>query len=263
MDKIRSIYQEQSGKVADLVVTCKKSANTYLEKEGLRMSPKEFFSLLFLNFKVLFKNSVEFVKIAFRYYSNLSFMKADVALQLMYLFHNPYKISKRFLKNKGADDVYAYGETPLTSMDLIAKECHLTPQDCVYELGAGRGRTCFWLNTVVGCSVVGIEFVPEFVERAERIAKRLNMQNIDFRLADFLKTDYAGATVCYLYGSCLDDVSIKKLAAKFAKLPRGTKIITVSYPLTEYAENNSFEVMKRFTVPYTWGNADVFLHVVK
>lgn len=260
MDKIRTNSENIS---SGAICAWKKSFNAYLDKEGLRMSPKEFFSLLWTNLKVSFSNIIEFFKVAFRYYGNWSFLKADVSLRLMYLFHNPFKISKRFLMNKGAEDVYAYGETPLTSMEKIVKECHITPKDTVYELGAGRGRVCFWLNTVVGCAAVGIEYIPEFVERAKLIVRRLKMQKIDFRFVDMLKADYSGATVCYLYGTCLEDESIKKLAAKFAKLPSGTKIITVSYPLTNFSEAHNFEVMRRFSVPFTWGHADVFLQVVK
>jgi len=257
------MYRKQADRV---MVLCRKwntSVWTYIDEEGLRMSVKEFFSLLWMNFVVMVRNTVEFIKVAFRYYGTFSFLKADLALRLMYLFHNPYKISKRFLMNKGADDVYAYGETPLTSLEVIAHECNIGPQDRVFELGAGRGQTCFWLNSFIGCSVVGIEFVPEFIQRANLIKRRLGIQNIEFRLADMVKTDYTGATVCYLYGTCLDDASIKALVQKFSKLPPGTKIISVSYPLTDYTDKDCFEVMKRFTVPYTWGNADVFLQIVK
>ena len=224
---------------------------------------RDFFSLLWLNIVVTVRNILEFFRVAFRYYGTFSFFRADVALRLMYLFHNPYKISKRFLMNKGADDVYAYGETPLTSLETIVRECLISPEDHLFELGAGRGRTCFWLRTVVGCSVTGIEHVPEFVERASLIAKRLKIDRLKFRCADMLTTDYAGATVCYLYGTCLDEESIKKLIHKFSKLPAGTKIISVSYPLTDYTDKHCFEIMKRFAVPFTWGIADVFLQIVK
>lgn len=257
MEKIRQLVLEP----AKYISKGKQSVERYLEKEGLMMSPKEIASLLWVNLKVCFINLIEFIKVAFNYYDNMKFLKADISLRLMYLFHNPYKISKRFLMNKGAKDIYSYGETPVTSMDLIAKQCHITSKDTLYELGAGRGRNCFWLNTVLGCSVVGIEYIPEFVERADLIVKKLKMEHIKFVLADMLKADLSDATVIYLYGTCFDDSAIKKLAVKFAKLPKGTKIITVSYPLTDYAP--SFELMKRFSVPYTWGHADVFLNVVK
>jgi len=256
MDKIRQLVLGPTNKV-------KQSIEKYLEKEGLKMSPKECMSLLWVNLKVCCINLVEFFKVAVNYYGNMKFLKADISLRLMYLFHNPYKISKRFLINKGEKDIYAYGETPLTSMDLITKECHITDKDHVFELGAGRGRTSFWMSTVLGCNVTGVEYVPEFVERADMIIKKLKMQNIKFVQGDMLKVDLKGATACYLYGTCLDDASIKKMAVKLAKLPKGTKIITVSYPLADYADVGSFELMKRFSVAYTWGNADVFLQIVK
>lgn len=228
-----------------------------------RLSVQEFFKLIWLNFTVQIHNFLEFIKVVFNYYSNLSFLKADISLMLMYLFHNPFSISKRFLMKKGASDVYAYGETPLSTLNKIAKECQITSKDCVYELGCGRGRTCFWLNSFIGCKVVGIEFVPEFVERANRIKNKLKINEVQFCLEDMRKTEFSGATVCYLYGTCLDDETINTLIKKFSKLPVGTKVITVSYPLTDYTEDGKFEVMKRFIGTFTWGDADVYLQVVK
>lgn len=229
------------------------------QKIGLR----EFFSLLWINTVVLWRNLIEFFKVALRYYGNFSFLKADISLRLMYLFHNPFSISKRFLMAKGEKEIYAYGETPLTSLEIIAKESRISSQDVVFELGAGRGRSCFWLNHFIGCRVVGIEYVPEFVERANRIKKKMGLKEIEFRLGNILDADLTGATVCYLYGTCLDDATIERLAQKFSKLPAGTKIITVSYPLNEYSKKPCFEILNRFSVPFTWGEGDVFVNVVK
>lgn len=228
-----------------------------------KLSMREFLSLLGLNFIVQLRNLIEFFKVAFKYYSNFQFLKADFSLRLMYLFHNPFSISKRFLIAKGENNIYAYGETPLTTLEKIAKECGITKNDCVFELGCGRGRTCFWLNSFIGCKVIGIEMVPDFVERAERITKKLGINNIKFQLADMCTVDLQGATVCYLYGTCLEEETIQTLIEKFAKLPVGTKIITVSYPLTDYAVDSSFEVMKCFTGTFTWGETEIYLNVVK
>lgn len=240
------------------------NTDNFTDAKGMNMNAKEFFGLLRLNLVVFVKNTIEFFKVAFRYYGSFSFLKSDLGLRLMYLFNNPYKISKRFLMNKGASDIYAYGETPLTSLEMIAKECGLSERDCVFELGCGRGRLCFWLHSFIGCRVVGIEYIPEFIERAIAVKNRLGIEDkdLEFRLGDMTTASLDGATVCYLYGSCLNEYTIRKLAGHFAKLPKGTRIITVSYPLSEYVDGKSFEVMKRFTVPYTWGEADVFLQVV-
>lgn len=224
---------------------------------------KEFLQLLWLNLAVSKRNFVEYVKVIFKYYSNLSFAKVDISILLMYFFHNPFTISKRFLLQKGEKDVYAYGETPLTSLDLIAKECRINKDDVVFELGAGRGRGCFWLNSFIGCQVVGIEYVPDFVERAERIKRKCCYPDVNFRNEDMLKSDFSEGTVFYLYGTSYEDNFILKLVDKFKKLPAGTRIITVSYPLTDYIDEPAFEVMKRFPVRFTWGTADVYLQVRK
>lgn len=224
---------------------------------------KEFFVLLKVNIAVQTKSFVEYVKVLCKYYGNVHFAKADLSMVLTYLFDNPFTISKRFLMKKGELDVYTYGETPLTTMEQIANECGISKSDTVYELGAGRGRTCFWLNSFVGCKVVGIEQVPAFVERATRIASSLHVDGVTFREQDMLKTDLSGATVIYLYGTCYEASFIEKLIDKFKALPSGAKIITVSYPLSDYTSKPLFEVMKRFPATFTWGNADVYLQLKK
>lgn len=223
----------------------------------------EYLKLIWINLQVQKRNFIEFLKVSTRYYVNWTFCKIDFSLLLTYFFHNPFTISKEFLKAKGEKDVYAYGETPLTSLETIVKECKLRPYDTVYELGSGRGRTCFWLNCFVGCRVVGIEYIPDFVNHANLIKKRFNIDGVEFRCEDFLKTDYTKATVVYLYGTCLEDIEILALIEKFKTLQRGAKIITVSYPLTDYTSDRSFEVMNCFQVPFTWGTTEVYLHIKK
>ncbi|MBA3815605.1 MAG: class I SAM-dependent methyltransferase [Parachlamydiaceae bacterium] len=228
-----------------------------------KLSIREFFSLLGLNFVVQVRNLFELFKVAFKYYSNFEFFKADLSLRLMYLFHNPFSISKRFLIAKGESNIYAYGETPLTTLEKIVKESDITKKDCVYELGCGRGRTCFWLRSFIGCKVVGIEMVPEFVDRAKRITKKLKISNLQFELNDICTTNYDSATVIYLYGTCLEDHTIGILIEKFAQLPIGTKIITVSYPLNDFTNKPNFEIMKCFTGNFAWGETEIYLNVVK
>jgi len=219
-------------------------------------------NLFWLSLVVKKRNFVDYLKTVAHYYSNLTFMKADLLLLSHYLFKSPYKISKEFLQKRREEEVYAYGETPLTTLDLISKECQINKRDTVFELGCGRGRSCFWLNTILGCKVVGLEYIPEFVEIAEKVKTTCGLENLTFRCENFLETNFEGATVIYLYGTCLEDDFIKKLSAKFAKLPAGTKIITVSYPLSDYADNSHFTLMKRFSAPFTWGEADVYLHLL-
>jgi len=222
---------------------------------------KEYAGLFWINLTTQFKNLEDFLKVFWRYYRRWSYAKVDGSLLLTYLFDNPFTISKRFLMKKGAKDVYAYGETPLTTMERIAKECGLKSSDTVYELGCGRGRTCFWMREFIGCKVIGVEYIPEFADRAKRVASKLKLDRIEFRQEDLLQSIFDGATVFYLYGTCYDNAFIKQLIEKLKRCPSGTKVISVSYPLSDYTDSQDFEVMKRFSEEFTWGTAEVYLQV--
>lgn len=219
--------------------------------------------LIFLNINTRLVGMKEFLKTAFHYYGNKAFMKADLSLMGMYLFNSPYRISKRFLEEKGDENIYAYGETPLTTMERIARECQIGKEDHVFELGSGRGRACFWLRSLIGCEVTGIDNVPDFIERSKRIQDKLHIEGIHFILGDFMTAPLEGGTLYYLFGTALDDSALKKLAERFERLPKGIRVVTISFPLTDYAKSGSFEVMKRFPVAFPWGETDAFLQIKK
>lgn len=226
-------------------------------------SIKEYLSLFLLNLKVKMRNFAEYIKVLSNYYSNFSFAKMDAYLVFSYLFNNPFTVSKRFLMSRHEKEIHTYGETPLTTLDYIAKECRITPRDTVFELGCGRARTCFWLNQFIGCNVVGVDHVPEFIKRANQVKAKFDVKGVQFRLEDLLKTDLKGATVIYLYGTCFPDAFIEALVQHLSQLPKGTKIITVSYTLIDYTKAEQFEVLKRFPAQFTWGPGDVYLQVKK
>lgn len=222
----------------------------------------EMIQLLWINFIVKLRNLIEYFRVIFRYYGNANFRRIDLAFLRTYLFTNPFKISKKFLLLKGEKELYAYGETPLTTLGEIATDCNITPQDSVYELGCGRGRACFWLNTYLGCQVVGIDYVPDFIEKAEQLVRKYDLKNIEFRTQDILTADYTGATLLYLYGTCYEEPFIKKLISHLKGLPKGTRIISVSYPLTDYAPEDQFRLIKQFEGSFNWGEADIYLQEI-
>ena len=223
----------------------------------------EWLQLFWTNLVVKKRNFMEYLKVVAWYYPNIAFMKIDLAVLSKYLFKSPFAISKEFMIKKGEKDIYVYGETPLTTLDYIADQCDFSSADTVFELGCGRGRGCFWLHCILNCKVVGIEYIPEFVKCANKVKEKFDVKGVEFRLEDILKTDYTGATVLYLYGTCFETPFINKLIERFSHLPSGTKIITVSYSLNDYTDRPLFEVMKRFTARFTWGETDVYLHIKK
>ena len=204
---------------------------------------------------------IESVRVVFRYYRNLRFVWLDCLLASQYLLKSPYRISKQFLKKRGESNIYAYGQTPLSTLDRIAKECRLLSKDVVYDFGCGTGRTTLWLTTFVRCRAIGIDFLPAFIKKAQKVQQVGKAHRVDFRAEDFLETDLKDATAIYLYGTCLEDEMIHKLIQRFMSLPRGTKVITVTYPLTDYSDE--FSVAKQFKGRFPWGKTNIYLNTRK
>lgn len=219
---------------------------------------KQWLSLQRLSIAVRCKRLAEYLESVYRYYGNAEFRKVDLALVANYLFDNPYAEARRFALLQGDENIYTYGETPLTTLETIVNKCGITASDVVFELGCGRGRSCFWLHSFIKCGVVGIEYNPRFCGKAQSIVRKFSMLNLDFRCEDFLTSDFTGATVIYLYGSCLSDHFLFELTDKLKVLPVGSKLITVSYPLTDYTYEPLFELIEAFEVPFTWGRASVY-----
>lgn len=180
--------------------------------------------------------------------------KIDLVLELLYLFHNPYQVSKNYLLWQGEEDIHQYGETPLETMRQMALAAGLTDKDHLFELGCGRGRTAFFLRKFFGCAVTGIEQIPLFVKKARQINKFFSL-GITFRCEDFCESPLEDATVIYLYGTCLPDELIHKLCKRFSPHQR---IISVSYPLSDY--DPQFRILKKIEVTYPWGVTEAYIN---
>lgn len=216
---------------------------------------------MFLNIRTTFFRFFEWGRVLLRYYRRLSFLFTDLLLSSHYIARTPHQVSKAFMIEQGAKNIYTYGETPLTTLDRIARQCGILSKDVVYELGCGSGRTVFWLHHFIRCKAVGIDYQPTFIRRANRVKEWLRLDRIAFYLEDMLSANYRDATVIYLYGTCLEDAIIEKLLERFEQLKSGTKVITVSYPLTDYSE--SYKLIKHFPARFPWGKAEVFLNLKK
>ena len=142
---------------------------------------------------------LERLRTARHYYKNLSFTLIDLTFGLIALFSNPYRICRKFLEKKGAENIYAYGETPYSTYERIAEQCGMGSDDVWIELGAGRGKGCFWLAQFIGCKVVGIEWIPQFVRGARLIRWLFRIKKVRFERLDIEKADLGEASVIYLY----------------------------------------------------------------
>ena len=110
--------------------------------------------------------------------SSIRFAFIEFSFALLSLFSNPYRVCRKFLQKKGAKEIYAYGETPLETYRKIAAVCGVGPNDEWLELGAGRGKGCFWIANLIGCRVRGIEWVPQFVWMARALKTVFSAQRL-------------------------------------------------------------------------------------
>ena len=194
------------------------------------------------------------------FYWKERFKEVDLKFSKIFSFQNPYRISRKYLQEKGEKEIHVYGETPLTTLRLIAEECGIKSSDFVIEMGCGRGRSCFFLSEYLGCKVHGIERIGKFVDSARKVAKESHCENISFSNEDMAESDLGAASVIYLYGSSLSDEEISVLIKKFEKVSPSTKIITVSYPLSDYSKK--FNTSKKFSASFPWGDAVVYLNTL-
>lgn len=190
----------------------------------------------------------------------MTFALVDIALLLFYLFSNPYRTCRKFYERLKGKKVYIYGETPLTTLYKISHVCGIHPSDSVLELGSGRGRTSFFLSKVIGANVIGIELVSSFIKRCQLLRKLFGIKNLSFYCTDFYSCDFSHSNVVYLYGPHLEDEKILKLTEKFNALPKGAKVITISYSMKDYAPK-IFKHIKRFSVSFPWGNTFAYLSI--
>ena len=222
---------------------------------------KNICTLLFLYFWVKIQNLFEWMKVVCLYYKKPAFALSDLVLMLAYLFINPYRISKNYLKRMERENIYTYGETPLTGFAKIMSTAKVNSEDVVFELGCGRGGSCLWLHDVVGCRVVGVEEIPVFIKIARWISKFLKKQRIEWRQEDILNTDFTGASIIYFYGTGFEGAFLDRFLPKLESLPKGVKCITVSYPIREYNTSTAYDVQESLKVRFPWGEAQVFIQV--
>jgi len=214
----------------------------------------EFLKLPFIYLAFKRKERKEKKIVEERFYFDETFAKCDRELLSS---ESPYRVSKCFLKEKGCQDIHVYGETPLTVLERICREGNLSAGDTYLELGSGRGRGVFFVAHQFGCRAIGVEWIPQFVDKALAIKKKHGIESVDFILDDMCAGKLYNATFIYLYGTCLDEFSLFRLTKTLELLSSKIKIATVSYPL-----QGRFVVKSRLSVCYPWGETEVFIQEI-
>ncbi len=88
----------------------------------------------------------------------------------------------------------------------------LRPGQTVLDLGSGAGLDCFFAAKKVGEAghVIGVDMTPEMIERARSSAKRLNIQNVEFRQGYLEELPVDANTVDVIISNCVINLAPDK-----------------------------------------------------
>jgi Methyltransferase domain len=114
------------------------------------------------------------------------------------------------------------------------------PKDFVLDLGSGDGRIVILAAKRFGARGLGVEIVPELVQRSRRNAARAGVaERAKFLEQDLFKTDLSVATVITMY--LLQEVNLQLRPALLALKP-GTRIVSHDWDLGDWKSDRAITV---------------------
>lgn len=185
---------------------------------------------------------------------DLSFVRLNWYLWRAFFLFSPYRLCRKYWQQR--DESGVYGETPLYVWKRLGDYLKMGKDQVLVDLGAGRGRGCFWFSKYFGVRVIGVEAVPCFVKVAQNLSAHFGFDRVSFFEADLLNFPLKGADCLYLYATGLSEPLLKKFCEKLKKENPSARVLTVSVPLREL--DDDFESKLAFTAQMPWGKAYVF-----
>lgn len=111
------------------------------------------------------------------------------------------------------------------------------PQDFVLDLGSGDGRIVILAARRFGARGLGVEIVPDLVERSRRNAAKAGVaERARFAEQDLFKTDLSQATVITMY--LLQEVNLQLRPALLTLKP-GTRIVSHDWDMGDWLPDRS------------------------
>ena len=116
----------------------------------------------------------------------------------------------------------------------------VTARDFVIDLGSGDGRIVITAARVFGARGLGVEIVPELVERSRASARRAGVADrVEFREQDLFATDLSAATVVTMY--LLPEVNLQ-LRPRLLALKPGTRIVSHDWDMGDWPPERTLVV---------------------
>lgn len=123
-----------------------------------------------------------------------------------------------------------YVATPAPTVDAMLEFAEVSPEDVVYDLGAGDGRLVIAAAKQYGARGVGVEIDPDLVALARDNARRQGVDGfVEIKENDVLAVDISAATVVTLY---LNESLNWRLKPKlWDQLRPGARVVSHYFPI--------------------------------
>ena len=137
------------------------------------------------------------------------------------------------------------GEVPfVVTPDNVTLEmlrlAHVGARDYVLDLGSGDGRIVIQAARRYGARGLGVEIVPELVQRSRVNAQAAGVADrVEFREQDLFKTDLSAATVVTMY--LMPEVNLQLRPALLALKP-GTRVVSHDWDMGDWKPDRSVSV---------------------
>ncbi len=151
---------------------------------------------------------------------------------------------------EGKDVVWV--PTPQGLVDKMLDMAKVTQRDYVIDLGSGDGRTVI-TAAKRGARAHGIEYNPDMVELSRRNAEKEGVSDrATFAKADLFESDFSGASVITMF--LLPEINLK-LRPQILKLKPGTRIVSNTFTMGDWKEDESATISSRNGCNSSWCTA--------
>lgn len=190
-------------------------------------------------------------------YWNEGLWRIDLALARTWSFGRAFTTALRERPSSNLPAIsFTYGETPWRAIHRVLSQLRLGPDDAFFELGSGTGRVSLFAARLTGCAALGFELVPPFVEQANRIARATRLTRCEFRVEDFFRASWRGASAVYCATTTFDDETLACFEAKCGELRPGARVVTVTQP----PRRTDLRPEWMEVLDFSWGPGTVFIH---
>jgi Methyltransferase domain len=126
--------------------------------------------------------------------------------------------------------------TPDDVVERMLTMAQVTPQDYVWDLGAGDGKIAIMAAKKFGARAVGVEYNPDMVKHANDNANKAGVAGTGagkatIRHGDIFATDFSQATVITLY---LLPALNMKLRPQLLSMRPGTRVVSHSFSMEDW-----------------------------